>query len=138
MQENIVGTWRLITWRRLEADGSYCYPFEENPRGILIYTEDGNMAVQMVKSNRPRFETNDALGGSEQQRAAAYSSCLAYFGGYEVQGQSVIHHVEASLFPNWSETVQNRPFLLDGDRLTLQVKAGNGQVTNEIIWRRAI
>ena len=95
------------------------------------------MAVQMVAVDRPRLDTGDALGGEVEQRASAYSTCLAYFGRYEIRENEVIHQVEASLFPNWSGTVQARPFVFEGEDLVLQVKADDGRVTNEIVWTRS-
>lgn len=136
MQRHIAGTWRLETWRRYNTDGSVAYPFGKKPRGILIYTRDGRMAVQMLSAERATIDTTDPLGGSAEARAAAYSTCLAYFGSYEVDGETVIHRVDASLFPNWSETVQARPFVFDGGALVLQVKGDDGRVTNEMIWAR--
>lgn len=132
----IAGSWTLESWRRLNADGSTSEPFGERPNGLLIYAPDGNMAVMMVPADRPRLCTEDPLGGSEAERARAYSSCLAYVGRYRVEGTRVLHELEASLFPNWSFTDQARPFVLDGDRLVLQVKDAEGRVTNEIAWRR--
>lgn len=136
MQRRIAGTWELRTWRRFESDGRTSFPFGKSPRGLLIYAPDGRMAVQMVAADRPRIETADALGGAVEQRASAYSTCLAYFGRYEVRDDQVIHRVEGSLFPNWSETVQARPFVFEGEDLVLQVKAEDGRVTNEIVWKR--
>lgn len=135
MKPNIAGSWNLVAWRRIQEDGTVTYPFGEEIIGILIYSEDFKMAVQMLAKNRPTLPTTDALGGSDEQRAAAYSTCLAYFGTYEVQGDQIIHQVEGSLFPNWSGTVQNRPFELDGDNLVLRTPP-TGTVVNEISWVR--
>lgn len=138
MSINIAGSWKLLAWRRLEGD-NLTYPFGEDATGILIYAEDGSMAVQMMATHRPTIPTTDALGGDAAQRAAAYSTCLAYFGTWEVDGGSVIHHVEGSLFPNWSGTVQTRPFTCDGHELVLRTPpaAGrNGTVVNEMSWVR--
>jgi Lipocalin-like domain len=42
---------------------------------------------------------------------------LAYFGSYEVQGDVIVHRIDASLFPNWTGTVHERlNALLDADR----------------------
>lgn len=136
MKRDIAGAWRLETWRKHEEGGTFSYPFGEQPVGTLIYTPDGYMAVQMLEAERGLLATDDALGGTPEERASAYSSCLAYFGRYEVQGESVIHHVEGSLFPNWSKTTQERPFECRGNELSLQVKDEQGRVTNEILWRR--
>jgi hypothetical protein len=138
MSINIAGSWKLLAWRRIEGD-NVSYPLGEDATGLLIYAEDGSMAVQMTAADRPAIATADALGGDVEQRAAAYSTCLAYFGGWEVDGDNVIHHVEASLFPNWSDTVQTRPFTCDGRVLVLRTPptvTSSGTLVNEISWVR--
>lgn len=134
MQHEITGTWKLITWKRHRDDGTIVYPLGETPRGLLIYTADGSMAVQMVVADRPGLDTADPVGGEVNQRAEAYSTCLAYFGTYEVRDDEIVHNVDAALFPNWSNTSQARPFVFDEGNLVLQVKDDKGRVTNEIIW----
>jgi hypothetical protein len=134
----VAGAWRLRAWRRFTGD-QITYPFGEDATGILIYAADGNMAVQMTAAHRPTLPTNDALGGSVQQRAAAYSTCLAYYGTWEVHDDTIIHHVEASLFPNWSGTAQIRPFTCDGQVLILRTppaEGPDGTVVNELAWFR--
>jgi len=136
MQHDIAGAWHLKTWKRHHDDGTLEYPLGVAPRGILIYGTDGSMAVQMVVADRPALDTDDPVGGPVEQRAAAYSTCLSYFGTYEVRDAEVVHHVEAALFPNWSDTTQARPFVFDDGQLILQVKDASGRVTNEMIWER--
>ncbi|MEJ2320783.1 MAG: lipocalin-like domain-containing protein [Gammaproteobacteria bacterium] len=138
MQEQITGAWQLQTWKRYSDDGTAEFPFGRSPRGILIYTDDGKMAVQMVVADRPVLDTDDPIGGSVEQRAEAYSTCLSYFGSYEVKDNEIVHVVDAALFPNWSNTSQARPFVFDQDKqlLHLQVKDDAGRVTSEIIWER--
>jgi len=133
---SIAGTWTLNTWRKMGDDGNWAYPFGKHPRGILIYAQDGGMAVQMVVADRPKLDTADPIGGSAEERAGAYSSCLSYFGAYEVQADKVIHKVDAALFPNWSDTEQARPFVFKDNELVLQVKDAEGNVTSEILWER--
>jgi hypothetical protein len=138
MSVNIVGSWKLLAWRRLEVD-TVIYPLGEDATGILIYAEDGSMAVQMTAAQRPSIPTADPLGGDAEQRAAAYSTCVAYFGAWEVDDGNIIHHVEVSLFPNWSGTVQARPFTCHGQELVLRtppVAGPNGTVVNEMSWVR--
>lgn len=94
------------------------------------------MAVQMVVGQRPTLDTDDPVGGDVEERAQAYSTCLSYFGTYEIQGDEIVHYVEAALFPNWSNTTQRRPFVLEEGVLILQVKDAAGRLTNEILWER--
>lgn len=132
----LAGTWELQFWRRNQPDGTVTFPFGEHPTGLLIYTPDGSMAVQLVTQGRPKLDTSDALGGTQEERAQAYSTCLAYFGRYRVEGDQVIHQLEGSLFPNWSGTEQVRPFLHQDQTLVLQVKDASGVVTNALGWVR--
>ncbi len=133
---DITGTWILDTWRRFDADGGVGYPFGEHPEGILIYAPDGHMAVQMMSTDRPAIPSQDPLGGSDAERAAAYSTCLAYFGRWEATDDAVTHHLEGSLFPNWARTAQRRPFAYENETLLLRVVGDDGAITNEIAWHR--
>ena len=136
---DLTGTWKLVAWRRVVDDGTVTYPLGEDANGLLVYTANGRMIVQLAAANRPRLDTTDALGGDVQARADAYSTCLAYFGTYEVDGDTVIHRVDASLFPNWSGVEQRRPYTYDGRELVLRtppVTGPNGTVVNELAWVR--
>lgn len=134
---HIAGTWKLKAWRRIAADGTVTLPFGENPLGLLIYSPDGSMAVQMQSMERATLDSTDPLGGTTEARAQAYSSCLAYFGSYQVQGDEIVHQVDGSLFPNWSHTEQIRPYSHDGQELVLRTpKSTTTSVVNEIVWER--
>lgn len=135
----LVGQWRLLAWRRIADGGTVAYPFGEDVSGLLIYTAEGRMAVQMTAGGRPRLDTTDPRGGSAEQRAAAYSTYLAYVGGYEVNGGEVTHRIDGCSFPNWSGTVQVRPFTCDGKTLVLRTPPGQIDgvtVVNEMSWIR--
>jgi hypothetical protein len=136
MDTGLVGAWKLVTWRRHPGDGSVVYPLGRSPHGLLIYSADGAMSVHMLVADRPALATDDPVGGSVEERASAYSTCLTYFGSWEARGNEVVHHVDAALFPNWSRTTQSRPFVFVNDQLILQVKDGHGNVTNEMVWVR--
>lgn len=140
MAEWLGGTWQLIAWRRIGADGTIDYPLGQDARGQLIYTSNGRMAVQITGANRPVLATDDPLGGEVAARAEAYSTYLAYFGTYEVRSETVVHQINASLFPNWSDEEQVRPFAHDHDELVLRtppMRVGDGTtVVNELVWTR--
>jgi hypothetical protein len=129
----------LVAWRRIEGADNVSYPLGPDAIGMLIYTSEATMAVQITAANRPQISTSDSLGGDVNQRAGAYSMCLAYFGAYEVQGETFVHNIESSLFPNWSGTVQSRPLSYDGKELVLStppVEGPGGTVVNELSWMR--
>lgn len=140
MAADLVGTWKLVAWRRVADDGTVTYPLGEDAHGLLVYTANGRMIVQVAAATRPPVEPTDPpLGGDVQKRADAYSTFLAYFGTYEVEGDSVIHRVDSSLFPDWSGAEQSRPFTYDGRELVLRtppMSGPHGTVVNELAWAR--
>jgi hypothetical protein len=98
----LVGTWRLISWENRTLDGEVSHPLGEEASGYIAYNEDGYVFVPIMRPGRTRFVTGDLLSGSPEEKAAAADSYVSYCGRYEFHGETVIHHVELSLFPNWS------------------------------------
>ena len=89
MTNPLVGTWRLQAWSRHVEGAPIAHPLGPDAVGLLVYAPDGLMAVQMTAAHRDKIGGGDALGGSVAARAAAYSGCLAYFGAYDVEGETV-------------------------------------------------
>jgi len=139
LAEQIVGTWRLRVWEQETSDGTISYPVGADALGYLAYTPDGFLFVTIMRPNRPNFATDGLFSGTDQEKAQAASTFFAYSGHYEVQEGRAIHHIELSLFPNWSGTVQERPLELLGDQLTITVvqELSTGTATQRLIWDRA-
>jgi hypothetical protein len=136
----LTGRWRLLQWRAVdEAGATLGYPFGEAAAGAVVYTPGGWMYGQLSAEPRPPMSTSDPVGGPEHERAAAYSTYVAYWGRYEIEGDRIVHHVEQSLFPAWSGGTQVRYFTLSDDVLVLRTPAielrGN-LVVNELRWQR--
>ena len=139
MPRQVVGTWRLKEWQTRTADGRVDYPLGPHPVGYLAYTPDGHLFVTIMRPHRPRFATDDLLGGAPEEKAQAASGFVAYSGRYEVRDGRVLHHIEISSFPNWVGTSQERFVELEGDRLTITtapLQIG-GTTTNRLVWERA-
>ena len=135
----LVGRWRLVSWSTGTADGAVAYPFGERAEGSLVYTPRGWMTVTLAKADRASLSTDDLVGGSNAERAVAYSSYVAYCGTYEVEGDVVTHRVQMSLFPNWVGSEQKREFELSGDELVVRgppVEIGGELVVSELRWVR--
>ena len=136
----LVGTWRLISWETRSVDGQkVSYPFGREAVGYIMYNEDGYMSVDITRPNRERFAAADLLSGNTEEKAHAASTYVSYCGQYEFQGETVIHHVELSLFPNWVSVDQERLVELRGNRLTLSTRPtllGGKLQTAHLIWER--
>jgi hypothetical protein len=117
--ERFVGTWKLVSFETRGEDGEVAYPFGKDALGYIMYSADDYMSVTVLPKNRRRFNTQDILGGTIEEKVTAAESYISYFGRYEVIQDRVIHHVEASFFPNWVGVDQERFYRFDGNRLTL-------------------
>jgi hypothetical protein len=137
----LVGGWRLRSWVSISDDGGEARPMGDAPDGLLAYTADGTMVAIMGPGDRPRFATDDVTGGTPEEQAAAFATCIAYGGRFAVVGDTVIHTVQTSLFPNWIGTEQRRRFELSDDGRTLTVTSpplvlGGTRRTQRLIWSR--
>jgi hypothetical protein len=116
------------------------FPLGEDALGLLIYSPDMRMSVQIGATGRPTMGTQDPLAGDAVSRAEAYSTYLAYFGTYELRADAIVHRIETSLFPGWSGQEQVRPFTHDGDGLVLRTppmpEPDGSTVVNELAWAR--
>jgi hypothetical protein len=137
---SVAGRWHLLAWRSTGDDGAITrWPFGEHPHGVLIYTPGGWMAGQMAAASRSAVDGADPLGGPRDQRAAAYSTYVAYWGRYAVAGDQIIHYVDTSLVPGWAGVEQVRYFSLSGDVLVLRtppMRVAGAIVVSELSWRR--
>ena len=136
----LIGTWRLISWETRSVDGQkISYPLGKDAAGYIMYNEDGYMFVAISRPNRQKFTVGDLLGGSAEEKAQAVDNYVSYCGRYEFHGDTVIHHVDLSLFPNWVGVEQVRLVELRGDRLMLSTRPillGGMQQTAHLIWER--
>jgi hypothetical protein len=137
---SVAGRWQLLAWRSVGDDGAVIgRPFGEHPHGVVIYTPGGWMAGQLAATSRPAVDGADPLGGPPDQRAAAYSTYVAYWGRYAVAGDRIIHDVDTSLVPGWAGVEQVRYFSLSGDVLVLRtppMQVAGAIVVSELSWQR--
>jgi hypothetical protein len=137
---SLVGRWHLLAWRSVGDDGvTVGEPFGEHPHGDLSYSPGGWVTAQLAATSRPAVDGTDPLSGPRDQRAAAYSTYMAYWGRYEVVGERVIHHVDTSLGPGWAGVDQVRYFSLSGDFLALRTAPmliAGATIVSELSWRR--
>ena len=137
LNQPFLGTWKLVAVETRQANGDM---FRRGKRtGYLMYNDDGYMFVAFMKEDRPQFLSGDIRGGTVDEKVAAVEGYVSYCGRYEVLQDSVIHHIEVSLFPNWIGTKQERMYHFEGDRLTLSTRlmlTGGRQLSTHIIWER--
>lgn len=140
--EAIVGPWRLIEWVVTDALGRQTYPMGRSAEGLLIYTANGQMSVQLMNPDLSVDEDNTSV-----LFADALSSFFAYYGTYAIdQGASTItHEIAGSLAPSWIGSRQVREYeIIDQNRLRLTARLQDDDVaassgaggTNVLVWER--
>ena len=146
--QDLTGTWRLVSYRLITAEGDTTYPFGETPEGQIIYTGAGDGTGEMsAHIMYPGAEPGDLSGLDATEIFARVSrTYIAYYGTYTVDAVAgtVTHHVRGSLRPTWVGTDQVRDFeLLGGDRLSLTASTPRGTNfsvnfvgSNVLIWER--
>jgi hypothetical protein len=143
LREKILGTWRLVSYVEQDDDGGpVTFPLGRDAVGLIMYTTDGYMSAQLMRSVRHDYDQSDIGGGTIQQAAAAAEGYLAYSGPYDVdEAADVVHHrVAVSLLPNWLDTVQIRHGSFKDNKLTLvaEIPLGGTVIRSTLVWARAL
>jgi len=141
LRRYIIGAWILESYESLDLNGSHMgYPLGPDARGIIMYTGNGYMSAQIMRSDRPQFHIGDLSAGNSEELAAAASGYLAYSGPYTVSKDVICHHVEVSLLPNWIGGTQYRAAKIGDNHLQLgptEPTLIDGQPENaRLVWRR--
>jgi hypothetical protein len=140
-QDQLVGTWVLVSNYIEGPDGSRFDPFGANPTGVLMMDGNGRISVQFIGSDLPKFASNDRLDGTPEEDKAVVQRILCYFGTYSVSNadQSLNIHIESSSFPNWKGADQKRFLALKEDEMKwINPTASSGPgFTGHTVWKRA-
>ena len=60
LRTNLIGAWTLQSYEARSIDGSsVTHPLGAHAQGIIMYTPDGYMSAQLMRSDRPQFSSDD-------------------------------------------------------------------------------
>ena len=125
IQNQLVGAWRLAWLEEQGADGK---AHRTDGTGILVYTSDGHMSVQIMA---PESGTPSAAR-PVQYGQGGYE---AYYGRYDVDERthSVTHHVEGALVRSLIGHDLTRVYRFSGKQLILKSSRADEHWT--IAWK---
>jgi hypothetical protein len=136
LRQKIVGTWTLVSVVYEDQATKELSPvLGEKPRGRQIATADGRWLALVTAQNRPVPKT-------DEERARALTSMIAYTGRYRVEGGKVVTKVEAAWNEAWVGGEQTRFIRFEGDRLFIESppmphpNVNNKVVKVIVIWDR--
>jgi hypothetical protein len=110
----IVGTWKLVSVVYEDTQSKERTPvYGEHPKGIQIATPDGRWLALMTAEGR-------GVPKTDEERARALQTMIAYTGRYRVEDGKVITKVEAAWNEAWVGSEQVRAIRFEGDRLFIE------------------
>ncbi|MBN3813397.1 lipocalin-like domain-containing protein [Paraburkholderia sp. Ac-20347] len=135
---SLIGTWTLVAADVQHSDGSRAHDYGANPKGLLIIDAQGNYSLQIFKSERQPFASNDKGKVTAAEYKAAILGASTHFGTLIVDrpSQTLTFNIQSASFPNWEQTQQTRHYQLENGELSYRVTARpNGDIPISI-WRR--
>jgi hypothetical protein len=136
LRGKIVGTWTLVSVVYEDQGTNERTPvYGAHPKGIQIATREGRWLALMTAEGR-------IVPKTDEERAQALKTMIAYTGRYRVEGGNVITKVEAAWNEAWVGGEQVRAVRFDGENLVLQSPPMphpnvNGKTVRVIVeWQR--
>jgi Lipocalin-like domain len=138
LKEQLVGTWKLVSWEQKRDDGTKLEGYGASPKGIAFFDTGGRYIITVMRSDRAKYVSNTLRQGTPEENKETADGTITYFGTYSTNetDSSIAIHVEGSSFPNWNGSDQKRFVTIAGDQLTLTVRSVAGGVV-DVIWKRA-
>ena len=142
LNDQLIGTWNLVSWEQTRPDGSKSQRFGANPKGVQVFDANGRFYLMMARPDLPKFAASDPMKATPEEATQIVQGSLAYFGTYTVnEGDKTINlRMESSTFPNQVGGEQQRVIeSLSGDELryaTTRSISGAGN-RNTFVWKKA-
>jgi hypothetical protein len=123
MPERLVGAWRLVSLEESDAAGKV---HRADCTGLLVYTQDGHMSVQVMYGN-----AEGGQSGSVQYAKGGYE---ASFGTYRVDENTntFTFHVEGALVRSLIGRDLQRAFEISGKDMV--VKSTDAKEKWRVVW----
>jgi Lipocalin-like domain len=136
LRQKIVGTWKLVSVVYEDQESKTRTPvLGEHPKGRQIATADGRWLALVTAEGRTVPKT-------DEERAQALRTMIAYTGRYRVEDGKVVTKVEAAWNEAWVGGEQTRFIRFEGDRLFIKSppmphpNVSNKVVRVIVIWDR--
>ena len=114
-ENSLEGTYKLISSTRKVLDtGEVINTYGESPIGYIMYGKDGRMLALIVRAERPKAKKIEDL--TQDQKAALFSTMLAYGGTYKFDGKSVQHNIDISWNEIWTGISVIREIRKEGNK----------------------
>ena len=136
-KNKLIGSWTLVAINNKSPDGKTVQTFSSND-GILIFNANGTYIQALIRSDLPKFASNNRNTGSADENKAVVQGSLAIYGTYKINNDGTLTlHMERSTFPNWNSGDQKRIVTaLTTSEMKFQIPAPSVGGVSEAVWKR--
>lgn len=102
LKDLLVGTWLQVSVDVVSADGARRALYGDNPKGIVIYTNDGYFCLMQARTDLPKLASGRPATATPDETKAVVAGSIAYFGRYSLDeaGKVLSVDIQASTFAN--------------------------------------
>jgi hypothetical protein len=101
LRDQMIGSWQLVSFECKGEDDVVDYPFGKDAQGSIIYSADGYVSLNIMRTGRSSYVERTLYEKSDLK----YSDLpyLAYSGRFYVNEAwpSVVHDLDVCLYPEW-------------------------------------
>jgi hypothetical protein len=118
-KERFIGTWTLVSITSGEGTNQ-TLPYGPNPKGTLMVDANGRFSGMTVRSDLPKFGSNNRMSGTPEENQAIVQGSIAFFGTYSIDEATHVLtlNVEGSTFPNFTGVTQTRILSFGDNEMT--------------------
>jgi hypothetical protein len=140
IQDQITGSWSLISNENVKADGSKFNPIGANPKGKMIFDGHGNFVIMTRADKLPKITSGNRMAATDEEYKTILRGVNAYYGTYKVDepSKTLTFKIEGATFPNWEGQEQKRPLVFTGaDQMSYSNSSPTtGEGTTTLTWKR--
>jgi Lipocalin-like domain len=140
LKEQLVGTWSLVAYNSIGADGSKKPIFGARPAGTLMLDANGHYAMVLADPGRVKWKANLRTQLTTEDLGTAARGLVAQFGTWSVEEptKTLTRKIQGALSPNLLGAEQKVTVVLSGDELTTATDlSGVTGGKAETVFRRA-
>lgn len=138
LRQQIVGTWSLSEqW--VEQEGKKIQRFGASPKGIAFYDSSGRFSTILLRTDLPKFASNNAMTGTAEENKAIVQGSNATYGRWSIDEQDgmLVSQIDGSTFPGWDGQNQRRTLSIAGDEMKMCVPGAQIGGTACAVWKRS-
>lgn len=138
MLEKILGTsWSLESYQSEDKEGNTNYPLGADAHGVIIFTQEQRMAVQIMAANREEEVPKEILDSmnTETEKEMARLGYHAYSGPFNFNEDTayLTTHVDMSVITTYVGSDQTRLAKIEGNMLYL---SNVNHPERKLVWKK--